>query len=518
VELLSNTTQAYIATMAAAIVVACLIFAIVKNAQLRKDLIRRHRDLQEQEQEHQRILEARLREIEVDAKEQMLQFRNEVEQETKEARLELQKTKQRLEQREDNLDRKKEESERREQSLNDRQKHLEAREADLEQLEEQHRQELQRIAGLTKEEARGLLMSEIEKEVAQEVSQLITRKQKQAHEEAERQAAKIVVNAIQNCAVEQTTESTVSVVALPSDEMKGRIIGREGRNIRSFEQLTGIDLIVDDTPEAVVLSGFDPIKREVARIALERLVSDGRIHPARIEEMVAKAESETEERIRDAGEKAAFEAGVSGLHPELVRLVGRLQFRTSYGQNVLKHSVEVSLLAGRMAGEIGARAEIARRAALLHDIGKGVDAEHDGPHALVGAEIAADRGEKPAIVHAIQAHHDDVEIQSVEAALIQAADAISASRPGARRETLEKYIKRLESLEEIAKSFDGVEKVYAIQAGREIRVTVKPEKIDDLAAHRLAKGMAERVQGEVDYPGQIRVTIIRETRAIEYAK
>jgi len=516
-ELLSNT-PAYIVVSASAVVAMCLVYAILKNAQLRKDLVARHRELDKQGQEQERTTDAQRRELEVKAREEMLQFRHQVEEEVKGTRREVQQAKQRLEQREDNLDRKKEEFEREKQSLNDRETHLEGREAQLDELEQQHHEELQRIAGLTTEQARAVLMSEIEKQIAQDISQLIERKRQQAHEEAERQAAKIVVSAIQACAVEHTTESTVSVVSLPSDEMKGRIIGREGRNIRSFEQLTGIDLIVDDTPEAVVLSGFDPIKREVARIALERLVSDGRIHPARIEEMVAKAQQEIEDRIRSVGEKAAFEAGVSGLHPELIRLLGRLQFRTSYGQNVLKHSIEVSMLAGRMAGEVGARAEIARRAGLLHDIGKALDADHEGPHALIGTEIAMDRGEKPAVVHAIEAHHDDVEIQSVEAAIVQAADAVSASRPGARRETLEKYVKRLESLEEIARSFDGVEKVYAIQAGREIRVTVKPEKIDDLAAYRLAKGIADRVQAEVDYPGQIRVTIIRETRAVEYAK
>lgn len=516
-ELLSNTLPVISYTLIV-IVVLGLIYFIYKNAQLRKDLCDRYAELDQQASIQQRALDAQKRELEVNAREEMLQFRNQVEEEIKETRIELQKTKQRLEQREDNLDRKKDEFERREQSISDREKNLEAREQQMQQAEQKQQEELQRIAGLSREEARSELLKQAEAEVAQEVVQLIRRKQRQAGEEADRQAAKIVVNAIQACAVDQTTESTVSVVALPGDEMKGRIIGREGRNIRSFEQLTGVDLIVDDTPEAVVLSGFDPIKREVARTALERLIVDGRIHPARIEEMVEKAQQEVEERMREAGEKASFEASVSGLHPELIRLLGRLQYRTSYGQNVLKHSVEVSLLAGRMAGEVGARAEIARRAGLLHDLGKAVDADQEGPHALLGAEIAVDRGEKPAIVHAIQAHHDDVEIQSMEAALVQAADAISASRPGARRETLEKYVKRLEALEEIARSFDGVEKVYAIQAGREIRVTVRPEKIDDLAAYRLAKGMAERIQSDVDYPGQIRVTIIRETRAIEYAK
>jgi ribonuclease Y len=514
---LSNILM-YLSFAIAAVIALALIYAIYRNSQLRRDLCDRHLELEQQTEIQERTLEAQRRELEVNAREEMLQFRNQVEDELKESRLELQKTKQRLEQREDNLDQRKDALERREQSIGDRESNLDKREQQMQEMELRQDEELQRIAALTREQARQELLRQAEVEVAQQVTKLIQRKQQQAREEAERQAAKIIVHAIQSCAVDQTTESTVSVVALPNDEMKGRIIGREGRNIRSFEQLTGIDLIVDDTPEAVVLSGFDPIKREVARTALERLIVDGRIHPARIEEMVEKAQQEIQERIRDAGEKAIFEAGVSGLHPELQRLLGRLHYRTSYGQNVLKHSVEVSLLAGRMAGEVGARAEIARRAGLLHDLGKAVDAEQEGPHALLGAQIAVDYGEKPAVVHAIQAHHDDVEIQSLEAALVQAADAISASRPGARRETLEKYVKRLEALESIASSFDGVEKVYAVQAGREIRVTVKPEKIDDLAANRLARGMAERIHSEVDYPGQIRVTIIRETRAIEYAK
>ncbi len=502
----------------AALLVICLVYSIFKNTQLKAEMAVMTQQLERQRAEQERALDAQRREMDVDVKEQKIAFRKAVEEELREDRVEMNKAKQRLEQREDNLDKKKDEYDRKDQSLSDRQAHLDSREADLDEQEKQRDDELQRIARLTRDEAQALLMREIEREMTDQIATLMRRKRQQALDEADHKAAKVVVNAIQNCAVEQTTETTVSVVSLPSDEMKGRIIGREGRNIRSFEQATGVDLIVDDTPEAVVLSGFDPVRREVARIALEWLVSDGRIHPARIEEMIDKAQKEIAEKIKEAGEKAAFEAGVSGLHPELLRLLGRLQYRTSFGQNVLKHSMEVSLLAGRMAGEVGARAEIARRAGLLHDLGKAVDADQEGPHALLGAELAVDRGEKPAVVHAIEAHHDDVEIQSVEAALVQAADAISASRPGARRETLEKYVKRLESLEEIARTFDGVERVYAIQAGREIRVTVKPEKIDDLAAHRLARGMAERIQAEVDYPGQIRVTIIRETRSVEYAK
>jgi len=502
----------------AALLAICLVYSVLRYTQLQAKFVVITQQLEQQKVEQQRALDAQRREMEVELKEQEIAFRKAVEEELREDRVEMNKAKQRLEQREDNLDKKKDEYERKEQSLNDREMHLDERETELDEQEEQRDEELQRIARLTRDEARDLLMRDIERDMAAEVAALMRRKRQQALDEAQHNASKIVVNAIQNCAVEQTTETTVSVVSLPSEEMKGRIIGREGRNIRAFEQATGIDLIVDDTPEAVVLSGFDPVRREVARIALERLVSDGRIHPARIEEMIEKAQSEIAQKIKDAGEKAAFEAGVSGLHPELLRLLGRLQYRTSFGQNVLKHSIEVSLLAGRMAGEVGARAEIARRAGILHDLGKAVDADQEGPHALLGAELALDRGEKPEVVHPIEAHHDDVEIQTVEAALVQAADAISASRPGARRETLEKYIKRLEALEEIARTFDGVERVYAIQAGREIRVTVKPDKIDDLAAYRLARGMAERIQAEVDYPGQIRVTIIRETRSVEYAK
>ncbi|MFP3905021.1 MAG: ribonuclease Y [Armatimonadota bacterium] len=517
-DLLSDISTIIPAAIVAIGLFVAVVYAWWINSCLRAQLEAKSEEIQQVKEEMERAVENERREIKLQAKEKMLQFRNEVEEELKEARLENQKTKQRLEQREDNIDRKMEEFERREQSLADRNAHLDEREAQIEEAEKQVEEDLQRIAALTRSEAREIVLKQAEDEVSQEVTQLIARKRQQAQEICSREAGKIVTEAIQNCAVEHTTETTVSVVSLPSDEMKGRIIGREGRNIRSFEQLTGIDLIVDDTPEAVVLSGFDPVKREIARIALERLVSDGRIHPARIEEMVQKATDELDERMRELGEAAAFECGVSNLHPELIRLLGRLQFRTSYGQNVLKHSKEVSMLAGRMTAEVGGRSEIARRAGLLHDIGKAVDAEREGGHATIGFDILSEYGERPAVLHAVQAHHDDVEAQSVEAALVQAADAISAARPGARRETLEKYVKRLEMLENVAKEFDGVEKVYAIQAGREIRVTVKPEKIDDLAAHRLARGIVDRVESEVDYPGQIRVTIIRETRAVEYAK
>ncbi len=466
----------------------------------------------------EKTIEAERREAQLAAKEEFMKLRADLEKETKAARNEIERTKKRLEEREDQLERRKQELDKQAQKLEERERQLEAKEQELAALSEQRRRELERVAQLSTEDAKQILLREVEQEIAAETALIIERAEREAREEARRRAGWIIGQAIQRCAVEHTTETTVSVVPLPSEEMKGRIIGREGRNIRTFEQLTGVDLIVDDTPEAVVLSAFDPVRREIARVALESLLADGRIHPGRIEEMVEKAQQNVEERIREAAEKACFETGVSGLHPEIMRLLGRLHFRTSYGQNVLAHSIEVSHLAGAMAGELGARVGLARRAGLLHDIGKAVDFERDGSHARIGADIAANRNEHPVVVEAILGHHEEAEITSLEAVLVQAADAISASRPGARRETLEKYLKRLEELEAIARSFEGVDKVYAIQAGREVRVIVKPDKIDDLAAHKLAKGMVERIQNEMDYPGQIRVTVIRETRAVEYAK
>lgn len=463
-------------------------------------------------------LEAERRELKLAAKEEVLKFREQVEAEIKSQRDEMDKAKHRLEEREDRLERTSTELDNRLKNLRTREQEIERQEARVQELAEERERELQRVAGMTRQEAREMLLAQVEEEIEQDANQLVRQAMAQAREEADRKANEIIVGAIQRCAVDHTAESTVSVVPLPSDDMKGRIIGREGRNIRAFEQATGIDLIVDDTPEAVVLSGFDPVRREIARMALTTLIADGRIHPGRIEETVERARAEIEEKMKLAGEQATFETGVSGLHPELVRLLGKLLFRTSYGQNVLKHSIEVAHLAGAMAGECGARVAIARRAGLLHDIGKAVDYERDGSHALIGMELARSRQEPEAVVHAIAAHHEEVPMESIEAFLVQAADAISAARPGARRETLEAYLKRLEGLETIAKSFQGVEKCYAIQAGRELRVMVKPERVDDREAHHLAKQMAKRIQSEMEYPGQIRVTVIRETRAVEYAQ
>jgi len=512
----------YLNTMAVLITgfvaLVLFLFLLQRVLRLRQQLNNTQQEAEQRVAEARKQLETSQRETEVAAKEKILQVRQKVEQEVEEQRAELEKTKRRLEQREDTIDTRQRELDRLSKDLSGREEQLEQQRQQIEELTVQQFEELERIAALSRSEARQELLDRLNEELRQERLQFIQRSQQQAEEQAERLARNTIVQAIQRCAVDHTSETTVSVVPLSSDDMKGRIIGREGRNIRHFEQLSGVDLIVDDTPEAVVLSAFDPVRREVARVALENLIRDGRIHPGRIEEMIEKAQQTIETRIREAGEAATLETGVTGVHPEIVRLLGKLQFRTSFGQNVLRHSIEVSHLAGAMAGEIGARVALARRAGLLHDIGKAIDFEREGTHAQIGAEICRTHGEREEVIHAVAAHHGEVDLESVEAALVQAADAISAARPGARRETLENYLKRLESLEDIAMAFAGVEKVYAIHAGREIRVLVKPEDISDLSTYELARDMAGRIEQEMNYPGQIRVTVIRETRAIEYAK
>jgi len=454
----------------------------------------------------------------LEAKDQIFRMKQEAETDAKERRKEVQALEQRLAQREESVDRRAESIDKREHALSSQQGQIAKREKDLEDMVEQERQRLEAVAGMTADEARAELMGRIQDDVKRDAAAFIRETETRAREEADKKARNIVGIAIQRVAADHTAESTVSVVHIPSDDMKGRIIGREGRNIRAFEQMTGINLIIDDTPEAVILSSFDPVRREIGRITLETLIADGRIHPARIEEMFNKAETLVTQQIHEAGEQAAFDAGVHNLHPEIVRTLGRLKFRTSYGQNVLKHSLEVSWLAGVMASELGVDPTIAKRAGLLHDLGKAVDHEIEGPHAVIGADIARRMNEPKSIVHAIEAHHADVEPATIEAVLVQAADAISAGRPGARRETLESYIKRLEKLEAVANSHKGVEKTYAMQAGREIRVMVKPEQINDSDAVVLARDIAKQIEEELEYPGQIRVMVIRESRAVDYAK
>ena len=452
------------------------------------------------------------------AKEEIMASRKELDQEIKERRGEVQKQEARLIQKEENLEKRSDNFEKRERELEREMQDLEKQKEELEKLHDQEVIELQKIAALTKEEAKEKLLSEMEKELVAEKAALIREQDQKAKETVNKDAKEMLCYAIQKCAADHSQETTVSIVALPNDEMKGRIIGREGRNIKALETLTGIDLIIDDTPEAVVLSGFDPLRREVAKIALEKLIDDGRIHPAKIEEMVEKAKEEVENTIKEEGERAVLETGVIGLHPDIVKLIGKLKYRTSYGQNVLNHSIEVSNLARIMADELGLDTKLARRAGLLHDLGKALDHDMEGTHVEIGVEILKKYKENPAVINAVEAHHGDVEPQTLEAVLVQAADAISASRPGARRETLEAYIKRLQNLEEIADSFDGVEKSFAIQAGREIRILVKPDKISDDQMTILARDVAKKVESEMDYPGQIKVNIIRETRVVDYAK
>lgn len=462
--------------------------------------------------------ESHKKELLLEAKEEIHKIRAEIEKENRERRNELQKLERRLLNREENIDRKSENIDRKEETLSKRTKRLEEKEIEIEKLYQEQVDELERLSGLTSDEAKKILLNDVKKEIVHDAAIMIKEVENKAKEEAEKRARRIISYAIQKCAADHVADTTVTVVPLPNDEMKGRIIGREGRNIRTLETLTGIDLIIDDTPEAVVLSGFDPIRREIARIALEKLIADGRIHPARIEEMVEKAKNEVDVIIKEEGEQAAFDVGIHNLHPELIKLLGRLKYRSSYGQNVLRHSIEVSHLAGAMAAELGANVKVAKRAGLLHDIGKAVDHEIEGPHVAIGVEFAKRHKESKEVLHAIAAHHGDIEPQTVEAVLVQAADAISAARPGARRETLETYIKRLEKLEDIANSFEGIEKSYAIQAGRELRIMVKPDEIDDDHITHIAREIVKEIEHELDYPGQIKVNVIRETRAIEYAK
>lgn len=454
----------------------------------------------------------------LEAKEEVYKLKSENERENRERRNEIQRSERRLLQKEELLDKKIEAIEQREENAVKKQKEIEASEAEINELKAKQLKELETISGMSMDEAKDILLESVEHDARHEAALMLREIEQKTKEEADKRARNIVSLAIQRCAADHVAETTVSVVALPNDEMKGRIIGREGRNIRTLETATGVDLIIDDTPEAVILSGFDPVRREVARIALEKLIMDGRIHPGRIEEMVEKARKEVDVQIREAGEQAIFECGIHGLHHELVELLGRLKYRTSYGQNVLKHSIEVSHLAGIMAAEIGANVTLAKRAGLLHDIGKAIDHEVEGPHVQIGADVAKKYRENNQVINAIMAHHGDVEPATVEAVLVQAADAISAARPGARRETLENYIKRLEKLEEIANSFEGVDKSFAIQAGREIRIIVKPENVNDADTIIMAKEIVKRIETELEYPGQIKVNVIRETRAVEFAK
>ena len=462
--------------------------------------------------------ETKKREALLEAKEESLKTKNELEKEVKERRNEIQRYEKRILTKEETLDRKTEALEKKESKLANKEAELEKVREKVEHLEEQRVAELEKISGLTSEQAKDYLLKTVEDEVKHETAMLVKELENKAKEEADKKAKDYVVTAIQKCAADHVAETTISVVQLPNDEMKGRIIGREGRNIRTLETLTGVDLIIDDTPEAVILSGFDPIRREVARIALEKLIVDGRIHPARIEEMVEKAQKDVETMIREEGESAALEVGVHSIHPELIKLLGRMKFRTSYGQNALKHSIEVAHLSGLLAGEIGVDVRLAKRAGLLHDIGKSVDHDMEGSHIQIGADLCRKYKESPLIINAVEAHHGDVEPETLIACIVQAADTISAARPGARRETLETYTNRLKQLEDITNSFKGVDKSFAIQAGREVRVMVMPDQVTDAEMILLARDISKQIESELEYPGQVKVNVIRESRVIDYAK
>ena len=516
-----NTTTWIIVLIVVAIVVA-LISAFIAT-QVRKNVVEKKIGSAEGKareiiDEAIKSAEAKKKEALLEAKEENLKAKNELDKEIKERRAEVQRYEKRVLNKEEAIERKSESLEKKENSLKNKEEKLAEAQTKVDELSEKRVQELERISGLTSEQAKEYLLKTVEEEVKIETAKLVKELESQAKEEADKKAKEIVVNAIQKCATDHVSETTISVVSLPNDEMKGRIIGREGRNIRTLESLTGVDLIIDDTPEAVVLSGFDPIRREIARIALEKLIVDGRIQPTRIEEMVNKARKEVETMIREEGEAATLEVGVHGIHPELIRLLGRMKFRTSYGQNALKHSIEVAHLSGLLAGEIGADVRLAKRAGLLHDIGKSVDQEMEGTHVQIGADLCRKYKESGIVINAVEAHHGDVEPESLIACIVQAADTISAARPGARRETLETYTNRLKQLEDITNQFKGVDKSFAIQAGREIRVMVVPEQVSDADMVLLARDIAKQIEFELEYPGQIKVNVIRESRVTDYAK
>lgn len=507
----------------AAAVVVLLVICFFLGAAYRKKVA--EREISSAEDEAKRIInesikaaEAKKREAMVEAKEEIHKSRSEYDREVRERRAELQKQERRLQQKEENLDRKTDAIEKKTDALNQKLTEADAMQEEIRLVKKSQLEMLEKISGYTIDEAKEYLISSVESEVTHEMAARIREVEARCKDEAEEKAREIIATAIQRCAADHTSEITVSVVPLPNDEMKGRIIGREGRNIRSIETLTGCDLIIDDTPEAITLSSFDPVRREVARIALEKLIQDGRIHPARIEEMVAKAQKEVNATIKAEGERAAFETNVNGLHPEIIKLLGRMKYRTSYGQNVLNHSVEVAQISGLLAAELGVDITTAKRAGLLHDLGKAIDHEVEGSHVTIGVELARKYKESPEVIHAIEAHHNDVEPHTVIACIVQAADTISAARPGARRENIENYVKRLEKLEELTKSFPGIAGCYAIQAGREIRIMVKPEEVDEDHMTLLARDIAKKIESELTYPGQIKVHVLRETKAIEYAK
>ncbi|MBR2213169.1 MAG: ribonuclease Y [Eubacterium sp.] len=511
-------TIVWVAICVVVAVVASLISILIRKKTVEKTIGSAEKKAREIIDDAIKDAEAQKKEMLLEAKEDNLKTKNELDKEVKERRAEIQKYEQRILNKEEAVDKKADSIEKREQSLKDREENLAEKQAKVDKLSEQRVNELERISGLTSEQAKEQLLQTVEEEIKIETAKVIKEGEARIKEESDKKARDIIVNAIQKCATDQVSEATISVVQLPNEDMKGRIIGREGRNIKTLESLTGVDLIIDDTPEAVVLSGFDPIRREVARIALEKLIVDGRIQPSRIEEMVNKAKKEVETVIREEGESATLEVGVHGIHPELIKLLGKMKFRTSYGQNALKHSIEVAHLSGLMASEMGLDVRVAKRAGLLHDIGKAVDHEQEGTHIQLGVELCRKYKESGVVINAVEAHHGDVEPETLIACIVQAADAISAARPGARRETLETYTNRLKQLEDITNSFEGVDNSFAIQAGREIRVMVVPDKVSDADMVLMARDISKQIEAELEYPGQIKVNVVRESRAIDYAK